>query len=73
LHLTAGKKYTIVIDVQTTVYGCMSTIYLPWLDSTMQSLEVGKSVTFTVNALKPWTYTFDCAMGVSHGANVIIE
>ncbi|MDR0369384.1 MAG: hypothetical protein LBH96_02350 [Candidatus Peribacteria bacterium] len=68
-----GKHYTILIDVQTTVYGCMSTIYLPGLDTTMQSLTAGTTVTFNVDANKAGTYEFNCAMGVSHGPKIIIK
>lgn len=72
LHLELGKKYQILIDVQTTVYGCMSTIYLPGLDSNLQSLKAGTTVEFNVNAEKAGTYEFDCAMGVPHGTKVSI-
>jgi hypothetical protein len=29
LDLKIGKAYKIIIDAQITVYGCMSTIYIP--------------------------------------------
>ena len=33
------KTYHIVIDSQTTVYGCMSTITLPWLDNSIKEIK----------------------------------
>jgi hypothetical protein len=73
VNLELGKQYKILIDVQTTVYGCMSTIYLPGLDKKMQSLKAGTTLEFTVNATKAGTYAFDCAMGISHGAKIIVK
>jgi hypothetical protein len=39
VELEVGKSYTLKISVETTVYGCMSTIYLAGLDDNIQSLQ----------------------------------
>ena len=73
LNLQKGKYYNIIIDVQTTVYGCMSTIYIPWLDENIQAIKKWSQIKFFVNATTPWEYEFDCAMWLSHGAKIIIQ
>jgi hypothetical protein len=73
INLQVGKTYSIVIDAQTTVYGCMSTIYLPGLDDNIQSIKKWNKITFVVKPTKSWTYEFDCAMWLSHQAKVIVE
>jgi hypothetical protein len=73
VQLTAGKQYEIVIDVQTTVYGCMSTIYLEGLSDDIQSIRKGNQISFSVRPTKVGTYDFLCAMGIPHGAKVIVK
>jgi len=73
LNLQKGKSYEILIDVQTTVYGCMSTMYLPWLDENIQSVQKWSQIKFSVNATTPWEYEFDCAMWLPHWAKIIIK
>jgi len=73
INLEVGKSYTIIIDVQTSVYGCMSTIYIPWLDENIQSIKNWSQIKFSVNPTTPWTYEFDCAMWLSHQAKIIVQ
>jgi heme/copper-type cytochrome/quinol oxidase subunit 2 len=73
LELEMGKSYEILIDVQTTVYGCMSTIFISGLDKKVQSLQKGTQIAFHVQPTKAGTYEFLCAMGVPHGASVIVK
>jgi hypothetical protein len=73
LNLEVGKSYEIVIDVQTTIYGCMSTIFLRGLDENMQSIEEGKQITFRVVPSRTGTYEFLCAMGLPHNAKVLVK
>lgn len=73
LRLKVWKRYKILIDVQTTVYGCMNTIYIPWLDKNMQTLKAGTTVEFDISAKKAGVYEFVCAMGLSHRAKITVE
>lgn len=73
INLEVGKVYEIVIDAQTTVYGCMSTIYIPWLDENIQSVRKWNQIKFLVNPRKSWRYEFDCAMWLSHNVNIIVQ
>ena len=67
------KTYHIIIDSQTTVYGCMSTITLPWLDNSIKEIKNWEQIIFEFTPTKPWTYSFNCAMGVSHDAKIIVK
>lgn len=67
------KTYHIVIDSQTTVYGCMSTITLPWLDNSIKEIKNWDQIVFEFTPTKPWTFGFNCAMGVSHNAEIIVK
>lgn len=73
VELEVGKSYTLKISVETTVYGCMSTIYLAGLDDNIQSLQKGNLVTFDVSPTKAGTYEFLCAMGVPHDGKVVVK
>jgi hypothetical protein len=73
LNLKIGKTYTIIVDVQTTVYGCMSTMYIPWLDEHIQAVKNGQKIQFTVTPKNAWTFDFTCAMGLPHGAKIIVQ
>jgi sulfite exporter TauE/SafE/copper chaperone CopZ len=73
IYLEIDKVYAIIIDTQTTVYGCMSTIYIPWLDENIQSVKQGEKIKFLVDAAKSWTYEFRCAMWLSHNARIIVK
>ncbi len=73
INLQKGKSYNIIIDIQTTVYGCMSTMYIPWLDENIQAIKKWSQIKFFVNATTPWEYEFDCAMWISHGAKLIVN
>lgn len=67
------KTYHIVIDSQTTVYGCMSTITLPWLDNSIKEIKNWDQIVFEFTPTKRWTFGFNCAMGVSHNAEIIVK
>ena len=67
------KTYHIVIDSQTTVYGCMSTITLPWLDNSIKEIKKWDQIVFEFTPTKRWTFGFNCAMGVSHNAEIIVK
>jgi len=73
INLEVGKVYEIVIDAQTTVYGCMSTIYIPGLDENIQSIKKWNQITFVVHAATAWEYEFDCAMWLSHNAKIVVK
>jgi hypothetical protein len=73
VKLQTWKTYKIIIDVQTTVYWCMSTIFLSGLDNNIKTLNAWTKIEFNVNADKKWTYNFLCAMWVPHNAKVVIE
>ncbi|MDR0860715.1 MAG: sulfite exporter TauE/SafE family protein [Candidatus Peribacteria bacterium] len=73
IELTLGKEYEIVIDAQTTLYGCMSTIFISGLDNNIQSVEKGKQITFHVKPKKSGEYDFLCAMGLPHNAKVVVK
>ena len=67
------KTYHIVIDSQTTVYGCMSTITLPWLDNSIKEIKKWDQIVFEFTPTKRWTFGFNCAMGVPHNAEIIVK
>lgn len=67
------KTYHIVIDSQTTVYGCMSTITLPWLDNSIKEIKNWDQIVFEFTPTKRWTFGFNCAMGVPHNAEIIVK
>ncbi len=74
LNLELGKIYKIVIDIQTDVYGCMTTIYIAGLDENYQEIKRGTNVIFNFTATRVWTYEFVCAtMGMSHWAKIIVK
>ncbi len=74
LNLQLWHRYKIIIEVQTTIYSCLTTIYIPGLDNNYQELIKWKTVTFNVNANKPWEYPFVCAsMWMSHWSKIVIK
>ena len=73
VNLQIDKTYTIVIDVETTIYGCMSTIYIPGLDENIQSIKKWNQITFVVHAATAWEYEFDSAMWLSHNAKIVVK
>ncbi len=73
INLEVGKTYKIKIDVQKTVYGCMSTIYIPWLDENIQTIKNWTPIEFVVHPTKQDEYDFVCAMGLSHGVKIIVK
>jgi len=68
-----GQKTTLLVDVQDTGAGCMSTIMIIGLDDTPQYLSKGKKLELTFTATKPGTYTIACAMGVPRGSITVTE
>ncbi|MDR2416216.1 MAG: cupredoxin domain-containing protein [Candidatus Peribacteria bacterium] len=73
VELEVGKSYSLNIAVETTVYGCMSTIYLAGLNNDIQTLTKGKLITFDVSPIRAGTYEFLCAMGLPHSAKVVVK
>ena len=73
VNLQIDKTYTIVIDIETNIYGCMSTIYIPGLDENIQSIKKWNQITFVVHAATAWEYEFDCAMWLSHNAKIVVK
>jgi hypothetical protein len=73
VNLEKWKNYEITITPETTVYGCMSTITIPWLDNSIKPIATGTPITFTVSAEKSGTYDFLCAMGISHWAKIVVQ
>ena len=68
-----GKSYTIQIKLNTTINGCMSTITLPGLDDSIKNITKGTTICFIINPTSAGTYWFVCAMGLSHGAQVVVQ
>lgn len=74
INLQAGKKYTITMTMNHDPRGCMNTILLQGLDERVQPVQRGTTLTFNVDATTPGTYRFVCgSMGMSHGAQVVIQ
>ncbi len=74
INLELGKKYRIIIDIQTDIYGCMNTIYLPGLDENYQDIKRGSKAEFDFTTTRAGTYEFVCAtMGMSHGAKIVVQ
>ena len=67
------KTYQIIIDSKTTVYSCMSTITLPWLDNSIKEIKKWEQIIFEFTPTKKWTFGFNCAMWVSHNAEIIVK
>ena len=73
INVEAGKAYTISIKVTTDVVGCMNTISIPGLDDNIQNVNKGSTLTFNIKPTSAGTYEFKCAMGLSHGAKIIVK
>lgn len=73
VNVEIGKSYTIVINANTDVYGCMSTIDIPWLDENTQIIRKWKTITFNIKPSTSWEYPFLCAMWVPHNAKIIVK
>ncbi len=68
-----GKSYTIVIKVNVDVFWCMGTIKLPGLDDTLKEVKKGTTISFHIQPTTIGTYDFQCAMGLSHNAKIIVK
>ena len=68
-----GKSYTIVIKVNVDVFGCMGTIKLPGLDDTLKEVKKGTTISFHIQPTTIGNYEFQCAMGLSHNAKVVVK
>jgi len=74
LTVKKGQRARIEIDVKENEYGCMSTIMLPGLFATPQTLVAGKTIVMEFTPQKVGNYIFTCAMGVPHKGEVnVIE
>ena len=73
INVDAGKTYTISIKVNKDVVGCMHTISIPGLDENIQNVNKGSTLTFNIKPTSAGTYEFKCAMGLSHGAKIIVK
>jgi hypothetical protein len=51
----------------------MSTISIPGLDENVQNVRKWNTLTFHIKPTTAGVYDFDCAMGVSHGAKIIVK
>ena len=69
----AGQKYSIAITPSVDVQGCMSTVMIPGLVDKPQPLRAGKTVSLNFTAPRTCEYCLLCAMGLPHGAQVIVE
>ena len=67
------KTYQIIIDSKTTIYWCMSTITLPWLDNSIKEIKNWDQIIFEFTPTKKWTFGFNCAMWVPHNAEIIVK
>ena len=68
-----GKSYTIVIKVNVDVFGCMGTIKLPGLDDTLKEVKKGTTISFHIQPTTIGNYEFQCAMGLSHNAKIVVK
>jgi len=73
INTEVGKSYTISIKLNKDIYGCMSTITLPWLDENIQNIVKWNTITFNIEPTSAWEYEFLCAMWLSHGAKVVVK
>jgi protoheme ferro-lyase len=74
LNLELWKRYKIVVDVQVSIYSCLTTMYIPGLDNNYKELKKWEKVEFTFDAVKAGQYPFVCAsMWMSHGSKIIIK
>lgn len=73
IEMKLWKRYKILIDVQKTVYGCMSTVLIPGLNPNIQYLEKWKTISFDISADKTGEYKFVCAMGLPHWPVIVIN
>ena len=73
VNITVWKSYTIVIQPEINVYGCMSTIGIPGLDDTMQLIKKWSTITFNIKPTRAGEYEFLCAMWVPHNAKIIVQ
>lgn len=68
----AGQKYSIAITSSVDVQGCMSTVMIPGLVDEPQPLRTGKTINLNFTAPSTGEYGLLCAMGLPHGATVIV-
>ena len=68
-----GKSYTIAIKVDVDVFWCMGTIKLPGLDDTLKEVKKWTTITFHIQPTTIGSYEFQCAMGLSHNAKVVVK
>lgn len=73
IRLKKWISYQINIDVKYTLFGCMDTILIPWLDEKIQKVKEWNKLKFFINSNEKWTYEFTCAMWVPHWTKIIIE
>lgn len=74
LNLEVWKNYKIIVDVQVSIYSCLNTMYIPWLDDNYKELKKGEKVEFNFSAKNPGEYPFLCAsMWMSQGSKIIIK
>lgn len=73
VNVQIGKSYTIVMNANTDVYGCMSTIDIPWLDENTQTIRKWKTITFNIKPTMAGEYQFLCAMWISHNAKIVVK
>ena len=70
--LEAGKDYEITITPEQDGVGCMSTVTLPRIDSTVHYVKQGQAITYKIDDAKPWQFSFVCAsMGMSQGKLIV--
>lgn len=74
LNLELWKNYKIIVDVQVSIYSCLNTMYIPWLDDNYKELKKWEKAEFSFSATTAGEYSFLCAsMWMSQGSKIIIK
>lgn len=71
IKVKVGQPVHMVIDVQDTAHGCMSTLYIPGIFENIQRLVAGQNLTLDFTPKNKGTYLIACAMNVPHGRLIV--
>ena len=73
LRVKAGEPVRLEITATINGRGCMNTVTIPGLDNRVQTLVKNKTNIFEFTPQTPGEYPITCAMGMTHGAVIIVQ
>lgn len=73
LIVKAGEPVRLEVTATINGRGCMNTVTIPGLDSSVQTLVKNETNIFEFTPQTPGEYPITCAMGMTHGAVIIVQ